>query len=120
MVADNVKGHLDSLLLAVLEDGPLHGYAVIEALQRRSGGELALPTGTVYPALRRLENAGWLQGRWSTVGGRRRRTYNLTPAGRRALAERRTDWLRFSGAIHRILGGTGIQAGTGVQRGTAR
>jgi DNA-binding PadR family transcriptional regulator len=106
MAADNVKGHLDSLLLAVLEDGPLHGYAVIEAMQRRSGGELNLPTGTVYPALRRLETAGYLQGRWSTVGGRRRRTYSLTAVGRRALSERRTVWLRFSGAIQRVLGGT--------------
>ena len=58
MVADRVKGHLDALLLAVLEPAPLHGYAVIEALQRRSGGSLDLPTGTVYPALRRLEEAG--------------------------------------------------------------
>jgi DNA-binding PadR family transcriptional regulator len=106
MAADNVKGHLDSLLLAVLEDGPLHGYAVIEAMQRRSGGELNLPTGTVYPALRRLESAGYLQGKWSTVGGRRRRTYSLTATGRRALSERRTEWLRFSGAIQRVLGGT--------------
>lgn len=105
MAADNVKGHLDSLLLAVLEDGPLHGYAVIEALQRRSGGEFELPTGTVYPALRRLENAGWIQGRWSTVGGRRRRTYVLTAAGRRALGDRRTEWMRFSGTIQRVLGG---------------
>jgi PadR family transcriptional regulator PadR len=107
MAADNVKGHLDSLLLAVLEDGPLHGYAVIEALQQRSGGALNLPTGTVYPALRRLENAGWLDGTWSTVGGRRRRTYALTSAGRRALSDHRTQWMRFSGTIQRVLGGTG-------------
>ncbi|SDT15388.1 PadR family transcriptional regulator [Microlunatus soli] len=107
MAADNVKGHLDSLLLAVLEDGPLHGYAVIEALQRRSAGELDLPTGTVYPALRRLENAGWLRGSWSTVGGRRRRTYTLTSAGRRALSDRRSEWMRFSGTIQRVLGGSG-------------
>lgn len=106
MAADNVKGHLDALLLAVLEDGPLHGYAVIEALQRRSGGELNLPTGTVYPALRRLENAGWLRGTWSTVGGRRRRTYLLTAAGRRALGTHRTEWMRFSGTIQRVLGGS--------------
>lgn len=105
-MADNVKGHLDSLLLAVLEDGPQHGYAVIEALQRRSGGELELPTGTVYPALRRLENAGWLRGRWSTVGGRRRRTYELTTAGRHALSDHRRRWLRFSGTIQRVLGGS--------------
>lgn len=100
-----VKGHLDALLLAVLDGDPLHGYAVIEALRIRSGGRLALPTGTVYPALRRLERSGWLSGTWSTVDGRRRRTYTLTPSGRLALAERRQDWLRFSGTIGSVLGG---------------
>ena len=75
MAVDRVKGHLDGLLLAVLESGPAHGYAVIEALQRRSSGALDLPTGTVYPALRRLEDAGWIKGIWSTASGRKRRTY---------------------------------------------
>lgn len=106
MTQDSVKGHLDALLLAVLEDGPLHGYAVIEALQVRTAGALALPTGTVYPALRRLERAGWLRGDWGTVSGRKRRTYTLTSSGRRALATERTEWLRFSGTIGRVLGGT--------------
>ncbi len=105
MASDRVKGHLDGLLLAVIEPGPLHGYAVIEALQLRSGGALALPTGTVYPALRRLEEAGWISGRWSTVDGRRRRTYRLTAAGRRALGQERTEWSEFSDAIEKVLGG---------------
>ena len=105
MAQDRLKGHLDGLLLAVLESGPLHGYAVIEALQLRSGGELRLPTGTVYPALRRLEEAGWIQGDWSTVAGRRRRTYALTAAGRRELQGERAEWLRFSGTIGSVLGG---------------
>lgn len=105
MASDRVKGHLDGLLLAVIEQGPLHGYAVIEALQLRSGGALALPTGTVYPALRRLEEAGWITGRWSTVDGRKRRTYRLTAAGRRALGQERTEWTEFSGAIEKVLGG---------------
>jgi PadR family transcriptional regulator PadR len=103
MVADRVKGHLDGLLLAVLEPAPLHGYAVIEALQRRSGGALDLPTGTVYPALRRMEEAGWLSGQWSEVGGRRRRTYRLTAAGRRALTAQREGWDRFSSTIEAVL-----------------
>jgi PadR family transcriptional regulator PadR len=106
MVADRVKGHLDALLLAVLEPAPLHGYAVIEALQRRSGGTLDLPTGTVYPALRRLEEAGWLSGQWSEVGGRRRRTYRLTAAGRRALADHRQGWSQFAGTIEAVLNQT--------------
>jgi PadR family transcriptional regulator PadR len=105
MGPDRVKGHLDGLLLAVLESGPLHGYAVIEALQARSSGALTLPTGTVYPALRRLEDAGWIRGTWSTVSGRKRRTYSLTGAGQRELQNERSEWLRFSGTIGSVLGG---------------
>ncbi|MFB9323176.1 PadR family transcriptional regulator [Cryptosporangium minutisporangium] len=91
------------MLLAVLEPGPLHGYAVIEALRQRSGGRFDLPTGTVYPALRALERAGYLTGDWSTVGGRKRRTYRLTGSGRRALAAERTEWLAYSRALDATL-----------------
>ena len=55
---EELKGHLDALLLAALEDGPRHGYAVIEALRQSTGGRLDLPTGTIYPALRRLRPRG--------------------------------------------------------------
>lgn len=103
MALDRVRGHLDGLLLAVLEAGPAHGYAVIELLQQRSGGTLDLPTGTVYPALRRLEDAGLIKGTWSSVGGRRRRTYALTATGRRALAAERRAWSVFSGSIAKVL-----------------
>lgn len=105
MASERVKGHLDGLLLAIIEGGPVHGYAVIEALQLRSGGSFTLPTGTVYPALRRLEEAGWIRGTWSTVEGRRRRTYRLTAAGRRTLQRERTEWSEFAGAVGRVLGG---------------
>jgi PadR family transcriptional regulator, regulatory protein PadR len=98
-----VHGHLDGLILAVLEDGPRHGYAIIEALQARSGGALDLPTGTVYPALRRLERAALLSGSWSTVGGRKRRTYTLTRAGRHALATERSEWTQFTAAVEAVL-----------------
>ncbi|GAA2756725.1 helix-turn-helix transcriptional regulator [Actinopolymorpha rutila] len=104
MKADIVRGHLDALLLATLADGPLHGYAIIEALQARSGGVLDLPTGSVYPALRRLERARYISGQWSIVGGRRRRTYQLTRAGRQELARERADWSRFTTAIGGVLG----------------
>ena len=103
MKSDAVRGHLDGLILAVLEDGPRHGYAIIEALQVRSGGALDLPTGTVYPALRRLERAGLLSGAWSTVGGRDRRTYTLTRAGRHALERQRTEWSEFSAVMEAVL-----------------
>lgn len=103
MKPDAVRGHLDGLILAVLEDGPRHGYAIIEALQARSGGQLDLPTGTVYPALRRLERAALLSGAWSTVGGRQRRTYTLTRAGRHALSRQRGEWDEFRTVIEAVL-----------------
>jgi PadR family transcriptional regulator, regulatory protein PadR len=100
---DAVRGRLDGLILAVLEDGPRHGYAIIEALQARSGGALDLPTGTVYPALRRLERAGLLSGSWSTVGGRERRTYTLTRTGRYDLARQRAEWNEFRAVMEAVL-----------------
>ena len=71
--AQVLKGHLDMLLLATLENGPRHGYAVREALREASRTRFDLPTGTIYPALRRLEAAGLVQGHWSAEDGRRRR-----------------------------------------------
>lgn len=106
MKADAIRGHLDSLILAVLETEPRHGYAIIEALQVRSDGELDLPTGTVYPALRRLEAAGYLDSDWSQVGGRKRRTYRLSRAGRKALARHREEWRTFSKVVGGVLGET--------------
>ena len=101
--AQVLKGHLDTLLLASLETGPRHGYAVKEALRSGSGARFDLPTGTIYPALRRLEAAGLLKGTWAEAGGRRRRSYQLTPAGRRRLAADRAAWRDFSGAVSAIL-----------------
>ncbi|MBH5334585.1 PadR family transcriptional regulator [Streptomyces pactum] len=103
MRADAVRGHLDGLLLAVLEAGPLHGYAIITAVQQRSGGVLDLRTGTIYPALNRLERLGLLRSSWESVGERRRRAYELTDAGRRALADERTAWQEFTAAIGSVL-----------------
>jgi PadR family transcriptional regulator PadR len=103
MKADALRGHLDALLLAVLDDEPQHGYAIIEALQQRSAGALNLPTGTVYPALRRLERAGLVASAWSTVGGRERRTYQLTPAGRATLSAERSTWQEFTATIGSVL-----------------
>ncbi|MEX3105990.1 MULTISPECIES: PadR family transcriptional regulator [unclassified Streptomyces] len=103
MMSEALRGHLDALILAVLEKEPLHGYAVMEALQVSSGGALDLPTGSLYPALRRLERAGLVESEWSTVGGRRRRTYQLTATGNRALVKERTQWRDFSTMVEGIL-----------------
>ena len=98
-----LKGHLDVLLLAALRDGPRHGYAVKEALREGSGGRFDLPTGTVYPALHRLEAAGLISGVWSITDGRRRRSYRLTEAGQRKLAGDRANWHEFAAAVSALL-----------------
>ena len=105
MRAEELKGHLDALLLAALEDGPRHGYAVMEALRKSTGGRLDLPTGTIYPALHRLEHAGLIAGSWSVAAGRRRRLYQLTPAGARALSGKRADWRDFAAMMSAALEG---------------
>lgn len=101
--AQALKGHLDVLLLAALEDGPRHGYGVKEALREASAGRFDLPTGTIYPALHRLERARLIAGTWSIVDGRRRRTYRLTPAGRRRLEADRSSWRVFAATISALL-----------------
>lgn len=99
-----VRGHLEPMILAVLENGPLHGYAVISAIKEGTDGELELNTGSVYPALRRLEDAGHIRGAWQVVDGRRRRTYRITAAGARTLAHGRTEWRAFTRAVGGVLG----------------
>jgi PadR family transcriptional regulator PadR len=103
MRPEALKGHLDSLLLAVIAERPAHGYEIANELRRRSDGVFDLPEGTIYPALHRLERGGWLSSRWSTSSGRRRRVYRLTRRGRTALARSRSDWKAFSGAIDAVL-----------------
>ena len=104
MRADALRGHLDLLLLSIVERGPFHGYAVIEELRRQTEGEIDLPEGTIYPALHRLERAGLLTSTWTEVGGRRRRTYSLTPRGRSAASEKRQEWNSFALTIQRVVG----------------
>ncbi|NBE94897.1 PadR family transcriptional regulator [Nonomuraea sp. KC401] len=111
MNPDALRGHMDALLLSVLEREPLHGYAIIEALQERSGGALNVPTGTVYPALRRLERIGYLASEWATVGGRRRRTYRLTDAGSRQLEGERSAWREFTSVIGGVLRANAVAPG---------
>ena len=104
MEGEMLKGHLDMIVLAALAGGPAHGYAVIEAIKRKSGQAFDLPEGTIYPALHRLEEAGLLAGRWLTAeSGRRRRVYTVTRRGERELAERRAVWERFTGAVGGLL-----------------
>jgi DNA-binding PadR family transcriptional regulator len=104
MRADLLRGHLDGLLLAVLADAPGHGYELSRRLTHRSGGELGVHEGSLYPALHRLEGAGLVESAWSSGEGRRRRVYRLTAPGRRAAGESRREWRAFSSAVDRVLG----------------
>jgi transcriptional regulator len=107
MEGEMLKGHLDMIVLAALASGPAHGYAVIQEIRSRSGGALDLPEGTIYPALHRLEQGGLLSSRWTAAdSGRQRRVYSLTRGGRRALADQRALWQRFTDAVGGLFGET--------------
>jgi DNA-binding PadR family transcriptional regulator len=82
----------------------MHGYALIEHMREASGGHLDYPEGTIYPALRRLEDQGFVRSRWSDSDGRRRRVYSLTPRGVRSLENHRSEWDRYVGSVRAILG----------------
>jgi PadR family transcriptional regulator, regulatory protein PadR len=103
MAREQFSGHLDLLLLAALRGGPLHGYAIIDHIRNTSADRFDYAEGTVYPALHRLEDEGLLRSRWVDVDGRRRRAYDLTARGRKALDGRRQEWERFAASIHAVL-----------------
>ncbi|MDQ6910991.1 MAG: helix-turn-helix transcriptional regulator [Actinomycetota bacterium] len=103
MKGDGTRGHLDLVLLAVLAREPLHGYSLIGALKARTDGVLDLPEGSVYPALHRLEDLGFVASEWRSVGGRRRREYRITDDGRAALASELREWSRLAGAINAVV-----------------
>ncbi len=103
MRGEQLKGHLDALILSVLEAAPAHGYEVIASLQQCSGGVFDLPEGTVYPALHRLERAGLVSSRREMHAGRERRVYRLSGRGRSALRDRRGQWREFSTAVTKVL-----------------
>jgi DNA-binding PadR family transcriptional regulator len=105
MEGETLKGHLDLLLLAVVQQETMHGYRIIEALRSRSRGAFDLAEGTVYPALHRLERAGLLASLWATAEGRRRRVYSLTRRGTAALEEQQQAWKQFARGMNAVLQG---------------
>ncbi len=107
MRSELLKGHLDLLVLTALRAEPGHGYRVLDRLRSMSGGEFALPEGTIYPALHRLERDGLLASHRTKHQGRTRRVYALTPAGEKALAGKRAEWERFTAGITRTLEAAG-------------
>ncbi len=99
------KGSAELLVLSLLEDQPRHGYDVSKLIQIRSGGALRFHVTSLYPLLYRLENRGWIEGRWvEKPEQRRRRYYSLTPEGGNVLRAQRKSWKEFVAAIGRVTG----------------
>ena len=99
------KGSAELLILAALEDGQLHGYDIAREIGRRSDGLLTFHVASLYPLLYKLEDRKWIQGRWvEKAGQRRRRYYKLTPEGRKVLAQQRSRWQAFVGALTKAAG----------------
>ena len=99
-----LKGSLDTLLLALLERGPMYGYQVVKEVRARSDGALELKEGTLYPALHRLERQGFIEGFWQVRDdGADRRYYRLTARGMQAAREKRAMWQRFTQAVEGVL-----------------
>jgi DNA-binding PadR family transcriptional regulator len=103
-----LKGNTPTLVLAVLRDGPRHGYGIAREIEQRGGGALAFKEGTLYPVLHTLEREGLIAGEWQQEpGGRMRRVYAITPAGLAVFDQRARTWAEFAAAVHRVLGGEG-------------
>jgi len=102
---DSLQGSLDLLVLKVLSRRPrLHGYAIMTAIAQKSEEVLRVEEGSLYPALHRIEEAGWVRAEWvMKENGRRARIYDLTPAGRKQLAAEESRWQAVTAAINRVL-----------------
>ncbi len=97
---DLVAASAMPMVLAILEEGESYGYAILKRIDELSGGELEWTDGMLYPLLHRLDRLGYVEARWeSTEGGRKRRYYRITPAGRTALSEQRRQWEVVTGAL---------------------
>jgi transcriptional regulator len=101
---DLLQGTLDVLILRTLVHGPAHGHAIAKHIQRTSEELLQIETGSLYPALHRLEARGWVAASWDLSDkGKRARYYRLTPAGKKQLAAEQSKWEKFSRAVGLIL-----------------
>ena len=100
------KGSAELMILSLLDARPRHGYEISKLIETRSNGRLKFHVASLYPLLYRLEERGWIAGRWAEKAGqRRRRFYRLTPEGRKVLARQRVTWRAFVEAVARITEG---------------
>jgi transcriptional regulator len=105
LATDLKKGSAEFLVLSLLEHERRHGYELNKLIESRSRGVLTFHIASLYPLLYRMEDRGWIAGRWvEKAGERRRRFYSITPTGRRALEELRSGWLAFAEAVTRVTG----------------
>jgi PadR family transcriptional regulator, regulatory protein PadR len=102
-----LQGTLDLIVLKTLDSmGAMHGYGIARRIEQVSANLLQMNQGTLYPALSRLEQRGWIKSAWGTSENQRRaKYYSLTPAGRRQLAREEADWKRTAGLMERFLSG---------------
>jgi PadR family transcriptional regulator len=101
---DRLQWNLDLLILRALRREPMHGWAIAQRLQAISKSVLQVGQGSIYPALRRLEDEDWIAAEWRVSElGRRARFYRLTPAGRRQLEREHLRWKEFAAAVGRVL-----------------
>ena len=99
------KGSADLLILALVDERDLHGYDIGRHIEQRSGGTLRFTLASLYETLYRLEERGWIRGRWVEKSGqRRRRYYRITGSGRRVLGTQREEWARFIAALVEVAG----------------
>ena len=99
-----LQGTLDMLILQTLQWGPQHGYGIGNAIRANSGELLKVETGSLYPALHRLEKQGWVKSEWKqTENNQRAKFYNLTAAGRKQLAAEQSRWHQMTGAIAGLM-----------------
>ena len=102
---DLKKGSAEFLVLSLLEHERRHGYELNKLIESRSRGVLTFHVASLYPLLCRMEDRGWIAGRWvERAGERRKRFYSITPAGRRALEDLRSGWVAFAEAVSRVTG----------------
>jgi transcriptional regulator len=102
--AELLQGTLDILVLQVLAPGPAHGHTIAEVISRRSEDVLQVEHGSLYPALHRLEDRGWIASFWGTSeNNRKARYYRLTPAGRKQLGVEMSRWERVVRAVNQVL-----------------
>ena len=99
------KGSVELLILAMLQDRPRHGYEIGKLIELRSGGQIQFRISSLYPILCRMEERGWIKGRWVEKAGQRRRCYyRLTAEGGQALSEQRATWEAFAAAMSQAIG----------------